>query len=119
MSKISNNFKRSEFACKCGCGFDTVDVELVTVLEAVRSFFGEPVKINSGCRCVEHNKKEGGSPKSQHLYGKAADIVVENVMPIKVYTYLVHKYANTYGIGLYPNRVHVDVREQKARWSTE
>ncbi|EAS4214514.1 serine/threonine protein kinase, partial [Salmonella enterica] len=25
---ISKYFKRSEFACKCGCGQDTVDAEL-------------------------------------------------------------------------------------------
>ena len=114
----SDNFKRSEFACKDGCGFDTVDAELLKVLEEVRAFFGVPILINSGCRCAKHNEKEGGSPKSQHLFGKAADIVVKDVMPVKVYTYLDNKYPNTYGIGLYVNRVHIDVREAKARWSS-
>lgn len=117
--KLSEHFSRHEFACSDGCGFDTADVELIKVLEDVRSFFGEKVKINSGARCEKHNAKEGGSPKSRHLYGQAADIVVENVMAIKVYTYLDSKYPDRYGIGLYPNRVHIDVRPARARWSLD
>ena len=55
----SKYFKRSEFACKCGCGFDTVDYELVKVLEYIREHFDRPLQINSGCRCATHNRTLG------------------------------------------------------------
>ena len=88
MPEISDNFKRSEFACKCGCGFDTVDAELVQVLEVVRFKYNSPVHITSGCRCDTHNKKVGGSDGSKHKLGIAADIVVEGVPPVDVYRFL-------------------------------
>lgn len=114
--KLSENFHRDEFQCSCGCGFDTVDAELITVLEAVRNFWGVKVKINSGARCAKHNANEGGSPTSKHLIGQAADIVVEGILPQKVYTYLDNKYPDRYGIGLYSGWVHIDVRKKKTRW---
>ncbi|WP_442788004.1 D-Ala-D-Ala carboxypeptidase family metallohydrolase [Lelliottia sp. SL45] len=65
---------QSEFACHCDCGFDSISPELITVPEYVRTHFGAPVKINSGCRCEKHNAKVGGGPNSRHVQGIAADI---------------------------------------------
>lgn len=110
-------FKREEFACKCGCGFSAVDAELLTVLEDVREHFKRPITISSGCRCPEHNKKVGGVESSEHTKAIAADIKILDIPPIMVYTYLNNKYFNTYGIGLYPSWVHIDVRPNKSRWS--
>jgi uncharacterized protein YcbK (DUF882 family) len=112
----SKYFSRYEFACKCGCGKNTVDAELLAVLEEVREHFGRPTLINSAHRCAKHNQEQGGSDKSQHLDGKAADIVVAGVSPFDVYDYLNHKYPDTYGLGRYPGFTHIDVREEKARW---
>lgn len=116
MGDISKHFSRAEFACKCGCGFDTVDTELLKILEAVRVHFDKPVKINSGCRCEKHNKAVGGEVGGQHLYGRAADIVVHGPSPAKVYQWLNAEYPEQYGIGVYPSWVHVDSRNGKARW---
>ena len=116
MGDLSRNFSRREFACKCGCGFDTVDVELLAVLEDLHDTFDGPVKINSGCRCREHNKREGGSPDSEHLTGKAADVVVDGVPAHVVHAYLISSYPGRYGIGKYHNRTHIDVRLRTARW---
>ena len=80
MGDLSENFDLDEFECKCGCGFDTVDQELVDILEEIRSHFKTMyggrvrVKVNSGCRCPDHNLSVGGSQSSQHLLGTAADI---------------------------------------------
>ena len=112
-------FGRDELECQCGCGFTTVDYELALVLDDVREYFGKPTTINSGCRCEKHNKAEGGSSNSQHLYGKAADIVVRGVEAGEVYAYLVGKYPGRYGIGKYNGRTHIDVRSGgPARWDT-
>ena len=115
MPKISKNFSREEFACKCGCGMDTVDAHLITVLEDVRTYFNKPVTVTSGNRCVAHNRLVGGENFSKHLISRAADIKVKDVHPEDVYTYLDMKYDDL-GLGLYSGWVHVDSREQKARW---
>jgi uncharacterized protein YcbK (DUF882 family) len=113
---ISKHFSRDEFACKCGCGFDTVDIELIAILEDVREHFDKPIKINSGCRCAKHNKAVGGEANSLHMIGRAADFVVQGPSPAKVYQYLTGKYPEQYGIGIYPTWVHADSRTTKARW---
>lgn len=115
--QLSKHFKRREFACRCGCGFSTVDAELIRVLEDLReAFSGCGVIINSGCRCEVHNCAVGGSAGSMHIEGKASDIVVQGVDAITVADCLEDKYPDRYGIGRYPNWTHIDVREDKARW---
>ncbi len=116
MDNISQHFSRSEFACRCGCGFATADIELVQVLENIRAHFGEPVIINSGCRCEQHNRDVGGRPGSKHLQGIAADIVVRGIVPGLVVKYLNNKYPDKYGIGEYRSFTHIDIRADKARW---
>ena len=116
MGDLSKHFNRSEFECKCKCGFDTVDAELITVLEDVRAYFNSPITINSGSRCKKHNKAIGGKPSSQHLLGKAADIAVKDVSPDKVFSYFIEKYLDKYGKGCYTNFSHIDVRSKHAVW---
>lgn len=109
-------FKRSEFACKCGCGFDTVDVDLLPILIDLRNHFNSPVHINSGCRCYPYNRRIGSKDSSQHTKGKAADVRVDGYTSSQVHDYLTTKYPKRFGIGLYENFVHVDSRNIRARW---
>jgi uncharacterized protein YcbK (DUF882 family) len=113
----SKYFKRTEFECSCGCQFYAVDAELLRVLEDVREHFGKPVRITSGCRCEEHNKRIGGAPKSKHMQGIAVDIQVKDVDAHDVYKYLDDKYPNNYGLGDANSFTHVDVRPCRSRWS--
>lgn len=76
MGDLSRNFDRSEFACQCGCGFDRVEPDFITMLQQVRDALGVPVRVNSGCRCQQHNDDVGGVPHSAHMRGRAADIAV-------------------------------------------
>jgi uncharacterized protein YcbK (DUF882 family) len=116
--QLSKHFKRSEFRCKCSkCSFDTVDYKLIEVLEALRFWAARPVKITSGCRCEAHNKTVGGSKKSQHLYGRAADIQIEDIHPEDIVEWLNFKYPNELGVGLYKTWVHLDVRSGCKRWT--
>ncbi len=116
--QISKHFSRSEFTCYCGCGNNTVDVELITVLEGIKKRFNRPVYITvkGGFRCSDANYLAGGSDNSQHMQGKAADIRVDSVSPTVVLIYLLKKYPNKYGIGSYTTFTHIDVRAKKARW---
>lgn len=50
----------------------------VELLEPIRAQFG-PVRINSGFRSLAVNSAIGGSKKSQHMRGEAADIVAPSV----------------------------------------
>ena len=74
------HFQKSEFACKCGCGFDDINYNLVNILERIRSHFGDrQIIITSGCRCAKHNAEVGGVQGSRHVLGKAADFYVSGV----------------------------------------
>lgn len=112
---ISKYFKREEFACKCGCGYDPVDTELLFILTSIRESFGQPVTITSGCRCPNHNAYVGGVVNSQHIFGKAADVIVRGVAPQVVGAFLEQMYPDKYGIGVASNFVHVDSRDDKPR----
>lgn len=117
MGTISAHFNRAEFACKCGCGFDTVDIELIEALEVVRQYFMRPVIITSGCRCEQYNYQIGGSPNSYHTKGRAADFKVDGHSARDVHDFLTRVYKDKFGIGLYSTWNHFDTRTgDKARW---
>ncbi len=113
---LSEHFHRSEFACKCGCGFDTVDAELLQVLNRAREYWQAAVTVTSGCRCHTHNAAVGGAASSHHLIGRAADIAIKGVTSKKVVAWLDTEFQEKYGIGLYPRWVHIDTRKDHARW---
>lgn len=110
---ISANFTAREFSCK-HCNVAKIDDKLIAYVQKIRTHFGKPVIINSGYRCVTHNKNVGGANGSYHLKGMAADIVVKDVAPAEV-----AKYAESIGIlgiGLYDTFVHIDTRTSKSFW---
>lgn len=113
---ISSHFRVREFRCKDGSDPVCVDAGLISILEYIRSEFGQPVLINSGYRTPVYNKKIGGAKFSQHMYGRAADIVVKGVKPEAIFNHLSEAYPVSFGFGLYPSFVHVDCRKNKARW---
>lgn len=127
MEKLSEHFNRSEFACECGCGLDTVDHMLVVVLERLRNHFGVPIEITGPNRCKEHNEtvqKQYNpryvpySSKTTHMDCKAVDFKVKDVLPEVVADLLDKWYPNEFGIGRYFNRTHLDTRGNKARWGS-
>jgi len=112
--QISKHFYLSEFLCHDGSNEITLDYKLVELLQKLRWVVGRPIKIVSGYRTVSHNRNVGGSPKSQHLVGRAADITVKGYNP-KQLAELAEQLGFD-GIGIYPNFVHLDCRGYKARW---
>ena len=71
---MSKNFKISEFACHCGCGFNIIDQRVINMAQVIRDELGVPVHVGSGCRCAKHNAKVGGVKNSKHTLGLAADL---------------------------------------------
>ena len=66
MGDLSENFSRSEFACKCGCGLDSINIGIAHRIQLIRDIVRVPIKINSGCRCLNHNESVGGGRRSFH-----------------------------------------------------
>lgn len=117
MGDMTKNFDKSEFTCKCGCGFNIISPKLVNALQVLRDIIKLPIIINCGCRCAKHNVEIGGVKNSQHMLGTAADIRCKNLSPkeLKKFAEQIPEFNNG-GIGLYKTFLHVDVRGNKARW---
>lgn len=112
---MSKNFSNHEFTCPC-CDRYIVSNHLITLLELIRAEFMQPVHINSGYRCKEHNDHVGGTKNSKHLLGIAADFHIIGISPEDIYDFINMTFPKCYGVGLYDEWVHVDVRPERARW---
>jgi len=126
---MTKNFKIDEFKCKGnlkGCKCEMPEnvykniQELAENLQIIRDELQEPIKINSAYRCENHNRKIGGTSKSQHVKGKAADIVVKNLTPDEVANALDNLqqggFIKSGGLGRYDTFTHLDIRGTEARW---
>ena len=124
MAKLTTNFSLEEFKCKDGSDIpnDVLPniIELAKNLQVLRDYLGKSITINSGYRSPKYNAKIGGVKNSQHVKGKAADIVVKGMTPKEVALViegLIEKgKMKQGGIGIYPNFTHYDIRQVKARW---
>lgn len=103
------NFRRREFACKCGCGFDDIDQGLVSVIQRVRDHFGGPGIVSSGCRCPEHNARVGGKANSRHLRGRAVDFSIRGRNSQEVLAYVQQQPEIRYSYAIDGSYVHMDV----------
>jgi hypothetical protein len=54
------------------------------ILEPLREKIGRPIVVTSGFRSEAVNKFVGGSKTSDHMEGKAADIIVPGMTPLQV-----------------------------------
>ncbi|MBN3729352.1 DUF882 domain-containing protein [Burkholderia sp. Tr-20390] len=69
-----------------------------------------PIDLTSGFRTPQHNAsliKEGASPTSEHLNGRAADIKIPSVAPAAVVS--MARFFEMGGVGIYNSFTHVDV----------
>ena len=114
--QLSPHFRLGEFACKDGSDKVLVDDALVELLEAIRAAAGGAVTINSAYRSPAHNAAVGGVSNSQHVYGRAADIVVEGASPLLVGQIAEYYLDRRGGIGVYQTFTHVDTRAIRSRW---
>ena len=122
--KLTRNFSKSEFDCKCGCVMpdDVLEniKELAYHLQRLRDKLDKPIKINSAYRCVNHNRKIGGAKNSQHILGNASDIVVKDMKPIEVFNFVDKlQKLNMFKLGglkAYNTFTHLDIRGYIARW---
>ena len=117
--KVSPNFSLHEFQCT-GAGqvhnHVMLDSKLLAKLQQLRTAIGRPIIINSAFRCPQRNAQVGGSPRSQHMLGTAADIRVNGMTPVQVAA--AAEKIGFQGIGTYRTFTHVDTRTgPRARWN--
>lgn len=123
--RLSENFYLNEFECKSGAAMpENVLINIKTLaiqLQVLRNALNASILVTSGYRSPEHNKKVGGSPKSQHVEGTAADIKVSGYTPkqvaAKIEELIEKGEMKQGGIGIYSTWVHYDFRGTKARWT--
>lgn len=107
------NFTPKEIACR-GTGKLLVNEDALDKLQALRDKVGKPFHVNSGYRSPEHNSAVGGAPNSKHMEGIAFDISLSNLDRQILYQEAMAHGFN--GIGQYPSFMHIDTRQNKARW---
>ena len=106
--QLTKNFDSKEFECTC-CGKINMSPIFMAKLQLLRDEYKNPMKINSGFRCKDHNDAVGGSSNSKHLSGIAADIACttssDRYKLMKIAFALGFK-----GIGVYKTFIHLDTR---------
>jgi uncharacterized protein YcbK (DUF882 family) len=122
--KLSTNFNLDEFASADGTA-PTGEVlknltELAKNLEVLRKHIGQPIRVTSGFRSKEYNRKVKGATNSFHVLGMAADIQVAKIKPEDVAKAIELLIAEGKmkegGLGIYRTWVHYDFRGTKSRW---
>jgi zinc D-Ala-D-Ala carboxypeptidase len=110
--RASAHTRFREFKCR-HCGDIRLDRRFVRAFDVYRARF--TTRVTSGYRCPTHNRNVGGATRSQHLYGRAADIpgaaTLARVRGLETFT----------GIGVQRRTglvVHVDRRDGNVRSPT-
>ncbi len=117
--QLTKNFRASELRCRCRettCTAAPMDPAFLIKLQAIRDAWGLPLGISSGARCKAWNTKVGGSPVSQHLLGKAADIHLEDPEDGPKLAALAVRHGIG-GVGIAKTFIHIDDGPQGRRWS--
>lgn len=120
LSGPSPHLSWKELSCKDGTAYpkkwrkDRASL-LAQAFEEVRTAVGHPLRVVSAYRTPEWNRKVGGAKRSQHVEGRALDLLPPKDWTLENFYRVVHAVAMgesspIYGLGKYPTFVHIDVR---------
>ncbi len=115
---VTEHFLYNDFVCPCCDALKLIPgfYTHLRLLERMRRELGFPIAVNSGYRCVRHNRAVGGAARSWHLIF-ATDISPEDGSPEKLAA--MHQAAERLGfggIGRYDTFIHLDLRPDPMRW---
>lgn len=116
---VSAHITHDEYSCK-HCRtlppdffiFKQMYLELFDAFEHLRTILKKPIPVESGYRCVAHNKAVGGSDLSVHLFGLALDMSLGTKEDADKMSALINKDRPDLRVGRYatkPGLVHIDV----------
>jgi uncharacterized protein YcbK (DUF882 family) len=127
--QITKNFQLSEFIVSRDYpelakqiilnDLDKRNIELlaIMILQPIRDFMGAKIKILSGKRSYELNKKVRGAKNSDHLTGSAVDFTIKNYHNLQnIYTACNDIIGGRFGQFLYyqnRNFIHVSLPSRK------
>lgn len=109
-------FSSEELKCKCGtpeCDAKEMDPRFLLRADRIRHRMGRPLQVTSARRCSKHNMIVGGSPRSQHLKGKAMDLIIGFEEHSKFLQ--ICREEGITGIGRATTWCHIDDREGELR----
>ena len=125
--QITKNFNIDEFACSANgevlLNADTV--AHIQRLQKLRTWFAQPMTVNSGYRTLAYNRTlSDSSDTSQHVLGLATDIHMPlNLRTSAQYNALKAKWYEICaadgiggGVGFYKTFMHFDSRKNRAFW---
>lgn len=126
MTRLSEHFSLAEMTHSQTADRDGIDntpgeVEIdnlrdlcINVLEPIREVFG-PIIVTSGYRCLALNKAIGSSINSQHIEGRAADIILPNHRLETVINWAIKNTAFDQAIREFPPRGWIHISFDPAR----
>ncbi|MDL2224040.1 D-Ala-D-Ala carboxypeptidase family metallohydrolase [Bacteroidales bacterium OttesenSCG-928-M06] len=82
------------------------------LLQPLRDAYGKPLFISSGYRCRELNEAVKGSPSSDHMQGRAADIVTDN--PVGLFAWVCRLRLSFDQAIIYKDFLHLSYRDEKS-----
>jgi len=109
MTSIEN----TDLECGCGCGF-SVCSELIRLIGILTEKVGQPLVINSGARCADHNRYIGGPDVSSYTKGLAVEIKCDD----SLLRHKIIKEAIELGItriGISIASIHLDIDKDKVQ----
>lgn len=93
----------------------SIDVNLQKLINSIQSEFGKPIRITSGYRDPEHNRRIGGAKKSAHLRHNAVDITFNKDKEDTLRFVEIASKLGAGGIGVYrPGVVHIDLEGRRS-----
>jgi len=111
-----NYFTKDELACPC-CGDMYLQPGFLDALNAVRSRYGHPMGVTSGCRCHAHNTVIRGHERSLHVFGNKAHKTDTCAVDISVTdgekraALVEAALAEGLSVGVASNFIHIDMRQ--------
>lgn len=91
-----------------------MDPELLDMIDKAREIYGKPIRVTSGYRTEDHNRKVGGVDSSSHLKGLAIDVAcVRSKDRFEMLTALIKVGFNR--IGVASTFIHVDIDKGKSQ----
>ena len=86
------------------------------LLQPLRDACGKPLCVSSGFRCSELNRAIKGSPTSDHLAGRAADILTDH--PLAVFAWVCRLNLSFDQAIIYKNFIHLSYRDELSNRKT-
>lgn len=116
---ITGHFSWAEARCPCGCIVPRqilIEIEeTARWAERIRKVLGDrSISVLSWYRCKRYNERVGGVSNSQHVLGRAIDVVVRTLHPRQVQGIIVATKCYpeiVRGLGKYPGFTHIDRRD--------